>query len=471
MNLPADFTSDMTSYLGEETYGLLVQALQAAPPVSIRFNPLKASSSDIAGIIKEHDATRVPWCDLGYYLSQRPQFTFDPLLHAGCYYVQEASSMFLWHILSEHLRQRKDAGLDAPITALDLCAAPGGKSTLALSLLPAGSILIANEAIRQRSNILAENIIKWGCPNCIVTNNYAEDFSSFTHTFDVIICDAPCSGEGMFRKDPKSIDEWSAEGVAACCKTQRDIVSNIWHALKPGGLLIYSTCTYNAHEDEENAEWMARNLGADIISCHPKEEWNLADTNTHFFPHIVKGEGFFVSVLKKHGEEDDTTPREAKRGKKSKISKQAQKNKMPKELQQWIASNGDYTINEANGTYRAFPTVHKDLLLLAEKNLRVVHSGIELGKAKGKSVQPSQSLAMSASLNRGIFPEVELPLQQAIAYLRTEALSLPCGTPTGYVLLTYHGHPLGFAKNIGSRANNLYPSEWKIRSGYGPKEP
>lgn len=470
MNLPADFTNDIISRLGEDEYHLLAQALQAVPPVSIRFNPKKASADEIEGVIKEHGATRVPWCDLGYYLSQRPQFTFDPLLHAGCYYVQEASSMFIWHILTEYLKQRASQASAAPITALDLCAAPGGKSTIALSLLPKGSVLIANEAIRQRSNILAENIIKWGHPNCIVTNNYAEDFSEFTGIFDVIICDAPCSGEGMFRKDPKSIDEWSAANVAACCKTQKDIASNIWHTLKPGGLLIYSTCTYNTHEDEENAIWIAENLGAEIVSCHPQEEWNLSDTNTHFFPHIVKGEGFFVSVLKKHGDEEDTTPRTTKRDKKNKNGKQAQKNKLPKELTQWIASDGDYTIHEADGTYCAFPTAHKDILLLAEKSLRVVHSGIELGKAKGKSVQPSQSLAMSASLNRSAFPEVELTFQQAIAYLRTEALSLPGGTPIGYVLLTYHGHPLGFAKNIGNRANNLYPSEWKIRSSYGPKE-
>lgn len=468
MNLPADFTNAMTAYLGEKDYSLLVEALQTTPPVSIRFNPEKIGADDIEAMVKEHDATKVPWCNSGYYLSQRPQFTFDPLMHAGCYYVQEASSMFVWHILSEYLQERPS---DAPITALDLCAAPGGKSTLALSLLPTGSILIANEAIRQRSNILAENIIKWGHPNCIVTNNYAEDFSDFSDTFDVIICDAPCSGEGMFRKDPKSIDEWSAANVAACCKTQKDIVSNIWHTLKPGGLLIYSTCTYNQHEDEENAEWLAQNLGAEIMSCHPKEEWNLTEKNTHFFPHITKGEGFFVSVLKKHGEADDTaTQRDTKRNKKNKEGKRISQNNRTQDLLHWISTGADFTLYEEDDTYHAFPSAYKDMLQKAKKTLRIVHYGVELGKMKGKGVQPSQSLAMSTTLKRGTFHEVELSLQQAIAFLRTEALTLPSGTPTGHVLLTYSGHPLGFAKNIGNRANNLYPSEWKIRSSHGPKE-
>ena len=208
--------------------------------------------------------------------------------------------MFLSHILKQYVNE--------PVTALDLCAAPGGKSTLALSELPEGSVLIANEVVRQRANILAENLIKWGNPYCIVTNNYAEDFGAFSDVFDLIICDAPCSGEGMFRKDPASIGEWSLANVDTCWRRQRDIVRNIWHTLKEGGLFIYSTCTYNPLEDEENVEWIAKTLGADVLSCHPLPEWGLTETNTHFYPHRVKGEGFFVSVLRKTTTDDRQQP-------------------------------------------------------------------------------------------------------------------------------------------------------------------
>ena len=203
--LPEDFRRMMTEVLGKEEYKFLAEALSLPAPTSIRINPKKVAAEELA-MLKE--AERVPWCKDGFYLKERPSFTFDPLFHAGCYYVQEASSMFLAHILKQYVQE--------PIVALDLCAAPGGKSTLALSELPEGSLLMANEVVRQRANILAENITKWGQSNCIVTNNYAEDFQAFSDVFDLIICDAPCSGEGMFRKDPASIEEWSLANVEVC---------------------------------------------------------------------------------------------------------------------------------------------------------------------------------------------------------------------------------------------------------------
>ena len=459
MTLPQDFENMMTDAIGKEEYGLLADAIAQRPPTSIRINREKACEEtpipqERGALDVLKGAERVPWCDTGYYLPERPQFTFDPLLHAGCYYVQEASSMFLAHILKQYVTQ--------PVTALDLCAAPGGKSTLALSMLPEGSMLIANEAMRQRSNILAENIIKWGNPNCIVTNNYAEDFHAFPDTFDLIICDAPCSGEGMFRKDPASVDEWSLANVATCWKRQRDIAKNIWHTLKEGGIFIYSTCTYNPHEDEETMQWIAENLGAEPLSCHPLDEWNLAETNTHFFPHRHKGEGFFISVLRKTSstEEISTHHHKQKRNK--------QKNKpLPKFPAEWkdkIILPDHFTFYEDNGTLSAFPTVHFDILRQAKNALKVLHSGIELATTKGKNLQPSHTLALSNSLNRQAFPMAEVDYGQAIAYLRTEALQLPSDIQTGYVLITHKDHPLGFAKNIGNRANNLYPSEWKIRS-------
>ncbi|MBQ6750967.1 MAG: rRNA cytosine-C5-methyltransferase [Bacteroidaceae bacterium] len=410
MRLPNDFEQAMTNILGKDEYARLAEALSMPAPTSIRINPQKIEAEELA-ILKE--AEQVPWCKDGFYLKERPSFTFDPLFHAGCYYVQEASSMFLAHVLKQYVNE--------PVVALDLCAAPGGKSTLALSELPEGSLLIANEVVRQRANILAENLTKWGNPNCIVTNNYAEDFQAFSHTFDLIICDAPCSGEGMFRKDPASIGEWSLANVETCWRRQRDIVSNIWHTLKEGGILIYSTCTYNPKEDEENVAWMVETLGAEVLSCKPLPNWGLTETNTHFYPHRTKGEGFFISVLRKTS--TDEAPVVGHR-----------KKNLPAQL-----------------------------LQQARRTLKVIYAGMEAPLQTDKHGRPNHSLALSNNLDRTAYPMVEVDESQAIAYLRTEALQLSPDTPRGYVLLTYKGHPLGFVKNIGSRANNLYPAEWRIR--------
>jgi len=481
MNLPHDFQQMMTEHLGKEEYDQLAEALSLPAPTSIRRNKKKTPSALMGHLplygenshpdsfpnlqpqpsARRSQASPVPWCEEGFYLSERPSFTLDPLFHAGCYYVQEASSMFLSHVLREYVKE--------PVVALDLCAAPGGKSTLALSELPEGSLLIANEVVRQRANILAENITKWGQSNCIVTNNYAEDFQAFSDVFDLIICDAPCSGEGMFRKDPASIEEWSLANVEVCWKRQRDIVQNIWHTLKEGGIFIYSTCTYNPLEDEENVAWIAKILGAEVLSCHPLKEWGLTETNTHFYPHRIQGEGFFISVLRKTAEQEGRRKSKGSKGNKS-------ANKIPTELKSWLIGNEVFTILEENEFFRAFPTAHLDLFKQAQQTLKVIHAGIELASdphvaakpsksptSKLKSLRPAHSLAMSNHLNKEAFPAVEVDQQQAIAYLRTEALQLPADTPRGYVLITYQGHPLGFVKNIGNRANNLYPDEWRIR--------
>ncbi len=464
MTLPVDFEQTMTHFLGKEEYTQLAEALALPAPTSIRINKQKETISALNCQLSTVNCqlstvncqlstvncqlSPVPWCPDGFYLSERPSFTLDPLFHAGCYYVQEASSMFLSHVLREYVKE--------PVVALDMCAAPGGKSTLALSELPEGSLLIANEVVRQRANILAENIIKWGNPNCIVTNNYAEDFEAFSNMFDLIICDAPCSGEGMFRKDSASIEEWSLVNVDTCWRRQRDIVQNIWHTLKEGGIFIYSTCTYNPLEDEENVAWIAKTLGAEVLSCQPLPEWGLTEKSTHFYPHRIKGEGFFISVLRKTSEEE-----RRRRGKEEKKGKQ--NTAIPKELKGWLSEGEHFTIMETNETFLAFPTAHLNIYQQAKRSLRVIHAGIELAISKGKNLQPSQSLAMSNNLNKKAFPTVEVDEQQAIAYLRTEALQLPSDTPKGYVLITYQGHPLGFAKNIGNRANNLYPAEWRIR--------
>lgn len=458
MQLPDEFTSRMKDMLGESEYDQFYKAITSTSPTSIRVNPLKPSMNIPHGQI-------VPWCKTGRYLEQRPSFTFDPLFHAGSYYVQEASSMFVNHIISTQI--------STPSTVLDLCAAPGGKSTLTISTLPLGSVLIANEIVRQRANILAENITKWGNPNTIVTNNCASDFQPLGAIFDLIICDAPCSGEGMFRKDPQSIDEWSTANVAMCQERQREILSDIWQCLKPGGLLIYSTCTYNTLENEENAAWAAEQLGAELISIDIPSEWNISGNKLssssfnvyRFFPHKTQGEGFFACIMRKNSDAEISPTRtpKNKEHKKGADNRKGKELPMPKDIKQWLSHPEQYTFKSTTTSHTAFPTQHIHLLEQVLAHLKVIHYGITIANIKGKTIIPAHSLAMSASLNAEIFPSTELTEQQAIAYLRTESITLSPSTPTGYVLLKYKGLPIGFAKNIGNRANNLYPSEWRIR--------
>ncbi len=471
MHLPKDFITQMNDLIGREECDKLIEALDSTPPTSIRLNPTKPYETIPQG-------TAVPCCSNASYLSERPTFTFDPLFHAGTYYVQEASSMFVDYILRKWIRSI-DCTQDDKInnkdnkkglTVLDLCAAPGGKSTLTLSALPEGSVLIANEIVRQRANILAENIIKWGAPNTIVTNNCASDFQALGEVFDLIICDAPCSGEGMFRKDPQSIDEWSISNVEMCRERQREILTDIWECLQPNGLLIYSTCTYNTQENEENVAWAAETLNAEIVDLKVSKEWNITGnlmkdktfSAFHFFPHRTTGEGFFTAVLRKHTEEmvNSHPTKEKKIDRRQSIGKE---HPFPREVKAWVSTDKELSFSSTDTTLSAFPYQHTGLLSQALTHLKVIHHGITLATMKGKAIIPAHSLAMSTALNRSAFPTAELSEEEAIAYLRTESITLPPNVPKGFVLLTFHDQPLGFVKNLGTRANNLYPSEWRIR--------
>ena len=463
MNLPQSFVERTRQLLGDEQYPLFEQALGTEVPVSIRPNRMKCNLP-VAG-------EPVPWAPSGIYLEKRPTFTFDPLFHAGCYYVQEASSMFVERVLREYVQE--------PVVMLDLCAAPGGKSTLCRSVLPEGSLLVANEVMRNRSQILAENLMKWGHPEVVVTNNDPADFTDLTHLFDVILTDVPCSGEGMFRKDQVAVDEWSLENVDICWQRQRRILSDIWPALKPGGLLIYSTCTFNREEDEDNVAWIARELGADVLEVPVEEAWGITGNLIgdsfpvyRFLPHKVKGEGFFLAVLRKHaGEVETVEPRAEKKKKGGKdVKGKAPQLSVPKEAKDWLQIPGDYQLTINGTNVQAFPKLHETVYTLLQQYVKVIHAGITLGEMKGKDLIPHHSLAMSTALADGAFPKAEVTYEQAIAYLRKESLVLDAGIPRGYVLLTYQNIPLGFMKNIGNRANNLYPQEWRIRSGYLPEE-
>ena len=456
MTLPEEFVKYTKELMGDERFETLMEGLKAEPPVSIRLNPMKCDIGNTAISGKRKD---VEWCPTGMYLDGRPNFTFDPLLHAGTYYVQEAASMFVAHVL----RQTVSHG----VTMLDLCAAPGGKSTVCRTFLPEGSLLIANEPIRTRANVLSENMQKFGHPDVMVTNNYPRDFRKSGLMFDVILADVPCSGEGMFRKDVDAIAGWSVQNVENCRRLQREIVGDIWSCLKPGGLMIYSTCTFNAHENEENAAWIAGELGADFVEIAVSPEWHvtgaLAGSNPsyRFLPGTSEGEGLFMTVLRKHG--DAATPVRT-----AGVRKRNRKPAMPVSLP-LVGSDG-FETREKGDTVVAVPKSWADVYDSIVGCLNVMHAGVTIGTRKGKDIVPDQSLALSALLDRSRFVCVDLDYAQAIGYLRKETVAVPDGTPKGFVLFTYKDTPIGFGKNIGNRVNNLYPQEWKIKSRHIPEQ-
>ena len=473
MNLPLPFVETTRELLGDVEFERFETALAAEAPVTIRVNEAKKRS------VPQYQQL-VPWATNAYYLAQRPTFTFDPLFHAGCYYVQEASSMFVEQALRHHLPS-------TAVRALDLCAAPGGKSTLVRSLLPEGSLLVANEVMRNRVQILAENLTKWGHPDVVVTNNGSADFTPLTHFFDVILTDVPCSGEGMFRKDEVAINEWSPENVTLCWKRQQEIIADIWPSLRPGGLLIYSTCTYNTKEDEENVRWIAKEYGAEVLSIPTLAEWNITGNLLQgsdfpvyrFLPHRTNGEGFFLAAIRKPialAAEEGVMSYKNKGGKKEKESKRKKDTAVAssKELlalaKGWLKDNDLFDLL-LNGTQiSALSKMHSADLALIKNQLRVVSSGVKMGEIKGRDLIPDHALAMSNALNNEAFDVCDIDYDLAISYLRKEAISLPETAPVGYLLLTYNSVPLGFVKNIGRRANNLYPQEWRIRSGYLPED-
>ncbi len=460
MNLPIPFEEAMRQLLGDE-YSTFREALLGEPAVSIRLNRSKSTASP--------DYEHVPWATDGYYLAERPAFTFDPMFHAGGYYVQEASSMFVEHAIRQHLGQAR--------VVLDLCAAPGGKSTLLRSLLPDDCVLVSNEVMRPRAQVLAENITKWGHPRCIVTSNYPADFTPLGETFDLILVDAPCSGEGMFRKDEVAVNEWSPENVEVCWKRQRDILTDIWPTLRPGGLLIYSTCTFNTQEDEENVRWMMDELGAELLPIDTDPAWGITPSLMPNVPHAyrflpgrTRGEGFFLAVVRKG---ESASVAETSRGGKAK--KRDKKGKQPAlaapvECKGWLADDKNYVYKVIDTEVVALPTDMDSLYTALSEQLYLIKTGITLAEMKGRDALPAHDLAMSTALRADAFARCELAYGEALRYLHREAITLPADTPRGFVLVTYRDMPLGFVKNLGNRANNLYPNEWRIRSGHLPEE-
>jgi 16S rRNA C967 or C1407 C5-methylase (RsmB/RsmF family)/NOL1/NOP2/fmu family ribosome biogenesis protein len=444
--LPEKFEAYMRENLGAD-FTAFRESLLEPPAVSVRINPWKGEP--------DPGLANVPWTAHGQYLPTRPLFTLDPLLHAGAYYVQEASSMFLEQAL------RQTVNLQQSLCVLDLCAAPGGKSTHLLSLLSPESLLVSNEAIRSRASILSENIQKWGYPNAIVTNNDPEDFHALEGLFDVIVIDAPCSGEGLFRKDPGAMNEWSPENVQLCSSRQKRIVSDVWDALAENGILIYCTCTYNETENEDNLRWIQQQHAVEFLKLTTKPSWNIEEVAIadifayRFFPHKVTGEGFFLSAMRKK----ESVVRPRLKPKKNLLT--PSKN-MQQILQRWISPTNEINFYQFNDLlFYTLRAKEKEVEFLLQY-LKIIYAGTNLGTIKHDKVIPDHALALSYQLNKGSFPSLDLTESEAIQYLRKDALQTN-GAAMGVTLMTYGTRPLGWANVLANRINNMYPNEWRIR--------
>jgi len=454
--LPQPFLRSLAPVLEAGEIPSFLAALKEDTPTSVRLNPFKP-------VAKFTDTLPVPWCSDALYLSQRPSFTLDPLFHAGTYYVQEASSTFLSHMLSS-LSAPKDG------VFLDLCAAPGGKSTLLASYLGREGLLVANEVISGRAQILKENIVKWGIGNTVVTQNDASHFQPLEGLFDLVLVDAPCSGEGMFRKDSNAIAEWSIDHVTHCAIRQQRILDEIGILPKAGGYLVYATCTYNETENEENIRFLAEEFSYEPVRIPLSEDWGIQESEIktlagdyfgyRFFPHKVRGEGFFISVMKRTPSSVSASPKLQKEFRHPHLKRVATR-QINEELVRQVPTVGEEALYALGGGFFLFPKKFQATFECIAQHLNLRYMGIALGEMNHNQWIPSHEWAMSILPKEGIHT-AEVTLEQAIQFLRKE--NLPIELPSiSWVLITYQKQPLGWVKNLGNRINNYYPKEWRIR--------
>jgi len=419
---PPEFINGLRESLGAERAGRILDALSGEPEVSVRVNPHKIAPERLRSHFGDLAAEAVPWAsDEGFYLKARPSFTLDPLFHAGAYYVQEASSMAVGGLFRQAL---SGMGRGRGLRILDLCAAPGGKTTQLLSHLDDASLLVTNELVPARATVLAENVARWGCSNVVVTNADPAAFTSLRHYFAGIVVDAPCSGEGMFRKDDRAVAEWSPDTVRLCAARQRRILADVWPSLAPGGFLIYSTCTFNRQENEENVAWICASLGAECL-CQ-----------RHFYPGEDRGEGFFAALLRKDGAYAGQS-----------------------------VDDGTLTLTGRRGLWKLFPAAYLRDLDRLEKQLKVIASGTAAYILKGSDRIPEADFALAVhrdAVGGLAYQTFPVNREQALDFLSKRTLLFP-DAPRGYLLLTWEGLGLGFVKNLGSRVNSLLPNARRIR--------
>ena len=442
---PQEFTKRLKSqkYIDAEA---LLKALEKPSPASIRINPAKWR-------IRPSCSELIPWTGNGYYLENRPSYTLDPLFHSGCYYPQEASSMFLEQAIQQTIDSLEN------IRVLDLCGAPGGKSTHLSDLIGPDNLLVANEVIRSRAVILAETITKWGSGNTIVTLNDPSVFSRLQGYFDIIVVDAPCSGEGMFRGDTAP-DEWSVSNTIHCAERQKRILMDIWPALKENGILVYSTCTFNPGENEENIKWLTGKHEAEIIRLKIDDFKGIKEIDYQgiygygFYPGMVRGEGFFLSVIRKTRKQEMNHIR----------SQRKPELKPTKEdftiADKWSSFPRERLLKWGGELFAV--SCNMDEYLHLFQNLKILKAGTKIFVVKNNDYLPSHELALSNQLKLGAFPENEINLHEALSYMRRDNLVFH-NMVNGWNIVTYKGVCLGFIKNLGNRVNNYFPVEWRIR--------
>ncbi len=447
--LPEAFIESMRRSLGDEADSLFA-ALDTPASVTIRHNPAKRAAT--------FEGQSVGWSPMGLYLDARPQFTLDPLIHAGAYYVQEASSQFVGHLLHGDKLEG--------CRVLDMCAAPGGKTTIYSSLVGRGGLVVANDISHSRALALSDNVQRWGMGNVVVTCNEPSHIAAFEEWFDVVAVDAPCSGEGMFRKMEEAREEWSEASVVQCAARQKDILKEAWRALRPGGKLIYSTCTFNSDEDEGVVRWLAEEYGEELEAAERveiDEAWGIRRCDIgpfqcfHFYPHLVRGEGFFAAVaVKRGGSVRRLTPKARRKPMAVVATKDAA------DVSRWMAGDRGMAFRLVGDMIYAYDAaVVEDVMSLAS-SLSVVYSGVACGQIFKGRLKPEHALALFVGRNREVVPEVEVSLEAALDYLRRQDIAAG-GFTEGINIVSYRGQALGFVKRIGPRCNNMYPKALRIQ--------
>ena len=445
------FRKYLEEAIGAENALVAFSAFERPASVSVRLNPFKKGAA--------HEGIPVVWSGHGIMLQERPSFTLDPLFHAGAYYVQDSSSMFVGHVFRQILASVERPST-RPLRVLDLCAAPGGKTTdLAASLREACGddfILVANEVMKARVGILADNVALWGDPNVVVTSDDPRAFAPLAGYFDIILADVPCSGEGMFRKDEQAIGQWSADNVALCEARQRRIIADVWPSLKTGGVLVYSTCTFNRYENDGNVKWIAENLGADILPNDYEAEGVIrTECGYSLVPGFVEGEGQYCASLKKTSDVEFVGGKSPKGG-----DRPAKGAALPDGLDGYFSRTMTFALK--GETVTAVPENIAGDAAMLRQFLHVISAGCAVGTLKGKILVPDADMALSVMLAEDAFPRCEVDRMTALQYLHRDAIAIP-DAPKGYVLICHEGLPLGFVKNLGNRCNSLHPQSRRIR--------
>lgn len=442
--LPSLFVDRMKSELGPE-YPDFEESLNSVPPLSIRFNPSKRINTQYLPF-----QNKVLWCPEGVYLQTRPQFTLDPNFHAGAYYVQEASSMILWSALKQLI------DLNKPIKALDLCAAPGGKTSLLASILHKNSIIVGNETIKSRVGMLEENMTKWGCSNRILTNADPEQFKALRGSFDLVLVDAPCSGEGLFRKDPRAINQWSENNLKLCELRQKRILESATELVSPGGILIFSTCTFNPLENEGCAKYLCDNFQLQELELKFDPVWQIRkkDKGYQMYPHRSKGEGFYFAVFRS---ENDTVTKAGTANPGPKLSQ----NELSI-LNSWVSAREEYRyFIDDRGSVIEILEDHVEFISKMYAVLNKRCRFFDIGVFKSVHFIPSHALILSNRLSEEI-NKYELEVMEALHYLKKESVAIN-STHKSWIRICYKGLDLGWAKIVQGRANNYLPKQWRIR--------